>query len=114
MDTEKASFYARTDLFVLLTWLIDEADSLVLLEAFAASTAALAALRRCIPDRAISPEHLMEMTRSEDVARLKTIAEAIAADCEGWDTRSQAHTATFFGQARAQGNTFLTALGVAK
>lgn len=109
----KASFYARTDLFVLPSKLIDEADPLVLLEAFAAGTVALASNRGCIPDRVIAPRHLMDMDIDADVTRLKAMATDIAADRTGWASRAQDHARRLFAEAAADGQAFLAALKVA-
>ncbi len=108
----KSAFYARCDLLLLPSKLIDEADPLVLLEAFAAGTATLASNRGCIPDRVMSPDHLMEMEPVADTSRLKMMAEAIAADRPGWAHRCQDHARTLFAAAAAQGNALLSALGL--
>lgn len=108
---QKAAFYARTDLFVLPSRLIDEADPLVLLEAFAAGVPALASNRGCIPDRIMEPEHLMEMTLEPDTERLMALADAIAEDRAGWSARTQDHARRLFADAREQGRAFLKELG---
>ena len=107
---EKAAFYSRIDLFVLPSQLIDEADPLVLLEAFAAGVPALASNRGCIPDRIMKPEHLMEMALEPDTERLMALADAIAEDRAGWSARTQGHARRLFADAREQGRAFLKEL----
>lgn len=105
--SEKADFYARTDVFVLPSKLLDEADPLVLLEAFSAGAVALAANRGCIPDRVMTREHLLEMNPDADVALLKGIANQIVVDRQGWAQRCQDHAKGLFAEAKEHGNHFL-------
>lgn len=108
----KTAFYARTDLLILPSKLIDEADPLVLLEAFAAGAIAMASDRGCIPDRVMTPDHLMSMDASTDAARLKALADDIVADRSGHAARAQEHARALFSRAQAQGEAFFAALGV--
>lgn len=108
----KAAFYAATDLFLLPSRLIDEADPLVLLEAFASGTVAMASKRGCIPDRVIDPSHLMVMDLEEDIPLIQAMAAQIKAERTGWARRCQAHATALFQAASEQGKTFLKSLRV--
>lgn len=110
--TAKEAFYARTDLFILPSKLIDEADPLVLLEAFTAGTVAIASAQGCIPDRVLTPEHLLSMEPDSDAARIKTLTSEIAADRPGHVTRAQEHARALFSGAQHQGLAFFRALGL--
>lgn len=108
----KEAFYSRTDLFLLPSKLIDEADPLVLLEAFSAGAVASGSSRGCIPDRVMTPEHLLSMSIDEDAAMLQALAAEIAADRRGYADRAQAHAKKLFEDARAQGKKFFAELGL--
>lgn len=108
----KAAFYARADLFVLPSKLIDEADPLVLLESFAAGTVASASKRGCIPDRMMTPDHLLSMSLEQDAAMLRVLGDQIAADRLGFAARAQAHAKSMFEGATAQGQAFFDELGL--
>jgi len=108
----KSTFYNRTDLFILPSKLVDEADPLVLLESFAAGTVALASNRGCIPDRVMTQEHLLAMDPDKDLELLQNVVAQIAADRIGTARKAQAHATYMFQNARAQGQAFLAALGV--
>ena len=99
-------------MFLLPSRLIDEADPLVLLEAFAAGTAAMASERGCIPDRVMAPTHLMRMDPEQDVARIRVMAADIEADRGGWAQRCQSHASALFLAASEQGQVFLNALKI--
>ncbi|MBU2937399.1 MULTISPECIES: glycosyltransferase family 4 protein [Pacificibacter] len=66
----KKDFLEHTELFVLPTQLIDEADPLVLLEAYNFGAAVLAPDRGCIRSRLISTDWLMSMDVEKDATLL--------------------------------------------
>ena len=110
----KAEFYARSDLFILPSKLVDEADPLVLLESFAAGTVALASNRGCIPDRVMSPDHLLSMSLVKDVALLRYVAGQIETDRGAFAEQAQTHAQAMFQGAQIEGEAFLAALGVGR
>ncbi|MDA5093075.1 glycosyltransferase family 4 protein [Aliiroseovarius sp. KMU-50] len=68
--TKKQSFFEEIDLLILPTKLVDEADPLVLLEAYSAGAAVFAPDRGCIRSRLISDQWLMTMDLSSDLPSL--------------------------------------------
>lgn len=67
----KRQFFEDIDLFVLPTQLIDEADPLVLHEAYSAGAAFMAPNRGCIQGRLLSKDWLMTMDLEDDAQLLK-------------------------------------------
>ncbi|MCD7099312.1 glycosyltransferase family 4 protein [Stenotrophomonas sp. MMGLT7] len=68
---DKARFYREIDLFILPTMLVDEADPLVILEAYSAGVAVLASDRGCISERLMSNyPWLLTMDLESDASRL--------------------------------------------
>lgn len=72
----KERFFADIDLFVLPTTLIDEAEPLVMLEAFGSGVDVVANDTGCIRDRIRTPDHLMTLDRAAD----RALVEARVAD----------------------------------
>lgn len=77
---EKERFFADIDLFVLPTTLIDEAEPLVMLEAYGRGIDVVASDTGCISDRIRTPDHLLALDRHTDVLRLEGHVRALAAD----------------------------------
>jgi glycosyltransferase involved in cell wall biosynthesis len=85
--TEKERFFADTDLFILPTTLIDEAEPLVMLEAFASGVDVVASDTGCIRDRIRTPGHLMTLDRDRDIALIEDRVADLAGD---WTATRQA------------------------
>lgn len=80
---KKELFFADIDLFVLPTTLVDEAEPLVMLEAFSRGVDVVANDTGCIRDRIRTSRHLMSLDRNADTA----LIEARVADCaRDWAT----------------------------
>lgn len=74
---EKERFFADIDLFVLPTTLVDEAEPLVMLEAFGRGVDVVANDTGCIRDRIRTPAHLLTRDHDADVARIvQCVADA--------------------------------------
>lgn len=78
---EKERFFADIDLFVLPTTLIDEAEPLVMLEAFARGVDVVASDTGCIRDRIRTPDHLLALDPDVDRA---TIEQRIGEAARDW------------------------------
>lgn len=77
---EKDKFYRDIDLFVLPTTLVDEAEPLVMIEAYARGVDVFATAVGCIPDRIRDPECILSLDRSKDAARIASAVRAISTD----------------------------------
>lgn len=77
---EKERFFADIDLFVLPTTLIDEAEPLVMLEAFGRGVEVMASATGCIRDRIRTPDHLLALDRDIDAGSVEASIEAAAHD----------------------------------
>lgn len=77
---EKERFFADIDLFVLPTSLIDEAEPLVMLEAFGRGVEVVASERGCIADRIRTPDNLLLLERDADCVRIENRVAAMARD----------------------------------
>lgn len=106
----KANFYQRSDLFLLPTRLVDEADPLVLLEAFSAGSVVLASKTGCIPERILDQNHLLSLDPASDANQLLVLAADVEADRDLWAKRAQQHASSLRQRAQAQGQLFLEAL----
>ena len=84
---EKERFFADIDLFVLPTTLIDEAEPLVMIEAFGRGVDVVANDTGCIRNRIRTPDHLLTRDRDADAVR---IAARIAEAAQDWDATRQA------------------------
>ncbi len=78
--TEKERFFSDIDLFVLPTTLIDEAEPLVMLEAFARGVDVVASDTGCIRDRIRTSAHLMTLDRERDAVLIEDRVAALAGD----------------------------------
>ena len=78
----KERFFADIDLFVLPTTLIDEAEPLVMLEAFARGIDVVANDTGCIRDRIRTLAHLMTGERTSDRTLIET---QVAGNAVDWD-----------------------------
>lgn len=73
---EKARFYSDIDLFVLPTTLVDEAEPLVMIEAYAQGVDVFATATGCIPDRLRDPERTLTLDRATDAEMIYRAATA--------------------------------------
>ena len=80
---EKDRFLADIDLFVLPTTLIDEAEPLVMLEAYASGVDVVATDTGCIRDRVRSPDHLLSRQPGQDAALIAARADELEQDWAG-------------------------------
>lgn len=106
----KEQFYRDTDIFMLPTTLIDEAEPLVMLEAYAAGVEVVATPAGCIPDRIRDPSLLLSGKLEADISLLTPL---LGADAKGWDVRRAAcrtHAERLAQRAVDEGATFLTSL----
>lgn len=78
---EKERFFADIDLFVLPTTLVDEAEPLVMLEAFGRGVDVVATDTGCIRDRIRTPGHLLTLDRAADGDRVE---RRIAENARDW------------------------------
>ncbi len=84
---EKERFFADVDLFVLPTTLIDEAEPLVMLEAYGRGIDVVANDTGCIRDRIRTCAHLLTRDREADATLIEAVIGAAARD---WATNRQA------------------------
>lgn len=77
---DKERFFADIDLFVLATTLVDEAEPLVMLEAFARGVDVVASDTGCIRDRIRTPQHLLALEFPTDIALIKARISDAAMD----------------------------------
>ena len=77
---EKERFYQDIDLFVLPTTLVDEAEPLVMIEAYSRGVDVFATAMGCIPDRIRDPGLLLSLDVSDDTARVASTARFGASD----------------------------------
>lgn len=110
IGADKAAFYAGVDLFLLPTRLVDEADPLVLLEAFGAGSRVLAADRGCIAERIGAPDDLLSLDPTADADCLRRTAAEIAVDRPAAVRACQARARALHDAAKIQGEAFLAAL----
>lgn len=107
----KVDFYAKSDIFVLPTRLVDEADPLVLLEAYRAGVCVLAADRGCIVDRLLSPSHRLSLEPTADTILLRDMIARARKDRTALGRACQDHAERLNAQAATLGGDFLAALG---
>lgn len=74
---QKANFFRDIDLLLLPSTLIDEADPIVIQEAYASGAAVMASDRGCISERLASPEAILTLEAARDTARVGAALDAI-------------------------------------
>ena len=87
VGADKERFFADIDLFVLPTTLIDEAEPLVMLEAFGRGIDVVANDTGCIRDRVRTPDHLLTLDCTTDCSLIEARVAALAHD---WDAARDA------------------------
>jgi len=106
----KEAFYRDIDLFLLPTTLVDEAEPLVMLEAFAHGVDVLATNTGCIPDRILAADRLLTLEPDTDVTLIEQRMTQLCAD---WVSARDAcihHALAINAQAQAQAETVFPAL----
>ncbi|MCP8890712.1 glycosyltransferase family 4 protein [Sphingomonas faeni] len=107
---EKERFYQDIDLFVLPTTLVDEAEPLVMIEAYSRGVDVLATSTGCIPDRIRDPGLLLSLNIAGDTALVASAARFGASD---WARRREdclAHLARLAKNGEEQGAAVLKAM----
>ncbi len=101
--TEKERFYQDIDLFVLPTTLVDEAEPLVLIEAYSHGVDVFATATGCIPDRIRDATLTLSLDLPVDTALVASVASSIATDGTNRRKACQAHVARLSAEGAAQG-----------
>lgn len=104
---EKDRFYSDIDLFVLPTTLIDEAEPLVMIEAYSRGIDVFATATGCIPDRIRDPGFLLSLDRADDADRVAAVAGSVSADWIRQRAACQAHVARLAAKGEEQGTALL-------
>lgn len=111
-DADKDTFYRRLDLFALPSRLIDEADPLVILEAYGFGCDILASSTGCIPERMRTTDRTMSFDIDRDVALLDTAITQIAANREEMAEAGRQHLLAMHRRSQAQAGIFFHALEI--
>ena len=107
---EKEAFFADIDLFVLPTTLIDEAEPLVMLEAYGRGIEVMASDTGCIPDRIRTVDHLLTLDLEADVSRIEQRVEVLAGDWAAARDACAAHAQRVKAEADAEADAFFPML----
>lgn len=99
---DKERFFADIDLFVLPTTLVDEAEPLVMLEAFGRGVEVVANDTGCIRDRIRTPDHLLTGDRKADAALVEARVAEVAGDWPVTRTACIDHARGIAAQAGAE------------
>lgn len=108
--TDKERFYRDIDLFMLPTTLVDEAEPLVMIEAYSRGVDVLATATGCIPDRIRDPELTLLLNRIDDAGRVQATLRMVAGDWPARADACRAHVARLFDDAGRQGGEVLRQL----
>ncbi|OLP52756.1 hypothetical protein BJF92_20770 [Rhizobium rhizosphaerae] len=111
MGQDKRQFYQSVDLFVLPTRLIDEADPLVLLEAYSFGCDVLASSTGCIPERVRSPDRLLTFDLAQDVIRLNLAIDAAQQNRAETSIACMAFVKDLYERSRADAERFFGYFG---
>ena len=111
-DAAKAEFYQDLDVFVLPSRLVDEADPLVILEAYSFGSEIVASATGCIPERIRHPSRLMSFAVDADSRLLDKTIDEIMADRAGTAEACARHVAEMHEQSERQAEAFFAALGI--
>ncbi len=107
---EKARFYRDIDAFILPTTLIDEAEPLVMIEAYEQGVEVFASATGCIPDRIRKRGHLLTLNLAEDSERIAPLARLSGQEWADRRKTCRAHVCELTEEAREQGQTVLARL----
>lgn len=105
---EKTRFYRDIDLFVLPTTLVDEAEPLVMIEAYAGGVDVFATATGCIPDRLRDPACTLTLDRAGDAALIARAAAAAPAEWTALRHACHAHVVRLADTNARQGDALLT------
>jgi len=111
-DEAKSRFYRQLDMFVLPSRLIDEADPLVILEAFGHGCDVIASPTGCIPERVLSPERLMTFDIETDVASFEKRISEMRRDRDKMPAACVAHARKMHAEAIGDAERFFGALDI--
>ncbi|MDZ7283007.1 glycosyltransferase [Sphingomonas sanguinis] len=103
----KQAFYGDIDLFVLPTTLVDEAEPLVMFEAYAAGVDVMAADTGCIADRIRARECLLTLDLTHDTELIKHRLERMTSDWEEARAANRAHLNAISVEAENEASSFL-------
>lgn len=106
----KVAFYRDIDLFVLPTTLIDEAEPLVMLEAYASGADVVATDTGCIADRIIARDRLLTLDLDADSALIVRRLADMATDWPRSRAVSLAHLEGITDEAQKEAKSFTTEL----
>lgn len=104
---DKEQFFYDIDLFVLPTTLVDEAEPLVLIEAYSYGVDVFATATGCIPDRIRDTDLILSLNRSDDVALISTVARTTSADWEERRVACRAHVSEIQAKCTEEGRNVL-------
>lgn len=107
---EKERFYQDIDLFVLPTTLVDEAEPLVLIEAYSHGVDVFATATGCIPDRIRDAKLTLSLDLPVDTALVASVARTLAIDGTNRRKACETHVARLAAQGDAQGAKLLAKL----
>lgn len=107
---EKERFFNDIDLFVLPTTLVDEAEPLVVIEAYAHGVDVFATAAGCIPDRIRDGDFTLSLDHSDDTARVARAARGVADGRVIRRAACRAHVARVHADCREQGAAVLARL----
>ena len=107
---DKERFFADIDLFVLPTTLVDEAEPLVMLEAFARGVDVVATDTGCIRDRVRTPNHLLTLETDADCLLIEDRVAALAHDWHAARDACADHARAIAALAEAEASRFFPRL----
>ncbi|KQR73279.1 glycosyltransferase family 4 protein [Rhizobium sp. Leaf341] len=108
----KARFYEDVDIFILPTRLVDEADPLVILEAYSYGSEILASSTGCIPERMRLPSMLISFELEQDVQLLDRAITDVAAQRTRISQACVQHVKAMHETSRSDARTFFASLGL--
>jgi glycosyltransferase involved in cell wall biosynthesis len=108
----KDEFYRSLDMFALPSRLVDEADPLVILEAYGFGCDILASSAGCIPERLRTQDRLMSFDIGQDISLLDSAVTQIKADRDGIAKASRQHIAEMHRRSEDQAEVFFHALEI--
>ncbi|KQS67982.1 hypothetical protein ASG39_06525 [Rhizobium sp. Leaf371] len=108
----KARFYEDVDIFILPTRLVDEADPLVILEAYSYGSEILASSTGCIPERMRLPSMLITFDLEQDVRLLDRVITEVAEQRTVISQACVLHVKSMHETSRSDARTFFAALGL--
>ncbi len=100
---EKERFFRDIDLFVLPTTLVDEAEPLVVIEAYSRGVDVFATSAGCIPDRIRDPGLTLSLDRSDDAALVEGVVREVPTDWQARRAACRAHVARLYADCSEQG-----------